>query len=97
MSAAADHIRTHLQSVLPPGEPPNFTCIKSAEFKGTGRRRTAIGDLLMVDGSSATVEVFGWGVGGFGHRWLKWEGPALFFENGKWQRDYEMFLMEAAQ
>jgi len=84
---ARDVVQRHLLGVLPPGVPPSFSRIDSAEFQGSGRGRTAVAALIMVDGLPATVEVFAWGAGCSGHRWLKWEGDALFFEDGRWQRD----------
>jgi hypothetical protein len=79
-------IRTHFLGVLPPNVPPNFSAIEGAEFRGTGRARTAVGRLTMADGLSSTVEVFAWGSGCAGHRWLSWEGDPLSYEDGQWRR-----------
>jgi hypothetical protein len=43
----------------------------------------------MLDGLRSTVEVFGWGPGCAGHRWLKWEGDHLSFEEGRWMRVHD--------
>lgn len=83
---AANVVSEHLLGVLPTGVPPGFTSIDSAEFRGAGRKRTAVAVLTMIDGLKSTVEVFGWGAGCAGHRWLAWEGDDLSFEDGRWQR-----------
>ncbi len=93
MVLAHDVVKLHLLGVLPQGVPPSFQAILSAKFAGTGRKRTATARLVMFDGAHAVVEVFSWGthdgnVCG-GHRWLEWDGPPCFFENGVWQRDPE--------
>lgn len=87
---AAAIVERHLLSVLPPGVPPQFSVIKLAEFRGRGPKRTAVAWLTMVDGLSATIEVFGWGAGCSGHRWLEWDDPAIFWDGKDWQRDVEL-------
>lgn len=77
---AESAVRSHLLAVLPPGIPPSFARIEAAEFQGRGRSRTAVAKLTMCDGLAATVEVFSWGHGCAGHRWLAWEGAPLFAE-----------------
>jgi hypothetical protein len=79
-------VRKHMLSILPVLVPPSFTSINDAEFRGTGRRRTAVARLTMFDGLDATVEVFAWGQGAAGHRWLAWDGGDTSFEDGLWVR-----------
>ena len=80
-------IRGHLLACLPAGVSPSFARIERATFRGQGRSRIAIANLLMVDGGMASVEVFGWGGGCLGHRYTAWEGAPLFFEGGQWRRE----------
>lgn len=90
---AFDEVKAHLLDVLPPGVPPSYKDILSAEYVGSGRKRTAVAELVMFDGERAVVEVFWWGsfdsVKCYGHRWLVWNGPAAYFEGGEWKRDTE--------
>lgn len=81
------HISQHLASVLPPGTPSMHLQMEDATFTGTGRARIATARLTMLDGLTATVEVFGFGYGCFGHRWKDWQGPDLYFQGGEWRRD----------
>lgn len=81
-----DIVRKHLLDVLPPGAPPGFTSISDAELWDAGAKRSAVATVTMMDGLKSRVEVFGWGVGLAGHRWLSWEGGDLCFEGGRWIR-----------
>jgi hypothetical protein len=81
-----DLVRRHFASCSPEGVPASYREITHSEYRGAGKRRTAVASLVMVDGLQATVEVFGWGDGCVGHRWLEWEGADLAFEDGRWQR-----------
>lgn len=85
--SAAQIVREHLLSVLPRGVPPCFSSIRSGVATGRGRKTIYRAELVMFDGRSATVEVFGSGPGLKGHRWTAMDGGAAFFENGKWQRE----------
>ena len=84
---AAEVIERHLLAVLPAGVPPSFQSITDAQFTGLGRSRIAAATVLLVDGETVGVEVFGWTAGLMGHRWTNWSGPALYFEGGQWRRD----------
>lgn len=78
---ADDVVRSHMLSVFPPSVPPPYSEIVSAEFSGVGRKR-----LTMFDGLKSTVEVFLWGAGAAGHRWLAWDGGDASLEAGRWVR-----------
>lgn len=84
--AAERYIRAALIAVLPEGVPPSFSAIHNARFEGSGRRRAATASLTMIDGLSATVRV--WQAGPCtAHSYPTMEGGALFYEDGRWQRD----------
>lgn len=76
-------IRQVLLSVLPPGATPSFRKIVSARFVG---QRKVVAELEMVDGLPASVEAWQWRPDGWAHRWLRFDGGDLFWENGRWQR-----------
>ena len=80
-------IERHLASCLPPGVPPIHLGIERAAWAKKGRARSAIGDLILFDGSPAKIEVFEWAPAAYGHRWLAMVGGAAFYENGRWQRE----------
>lgn len=84
---AEEHISQHLASVLPNGVPAMYQQMEGVAFVGSGRARVATARLTMIDGLTATIEVFGFGYGCFGHRWRDWQGPNLYFQNGEWRRD----------
>ncbi|WP_374453784.1 hypothetical protein [Phenylobacterium sp.] len=93
LTTAASVVRDTLLAVLPPGVPPSFDRIVSARFIGTGRRRIASADLVMFDGSPATVEVWIAGVC-TAHRWTSMPGGSAFWDGDAWRRDVE--IAEAA-
>jgi hypothetical protein len=88
MNAAASLITEHLASCLPPDVPPSYQSISNARLAGYGKGRRAIADLIMFDGKAAQIEVTERD-GMRRHRWISLEGGAVFFENGRWQRESE--------
>lgn len=95
----AERIRQHLASVLPPGVPSMYRQMDNAAFTGTGRAKVATARLTMLDGLTATVEVFGFGYECFGHRWRDWQGTNLYFQGGRWRREepaQRSFIQELA-
>lgn len=85
--SAQQFVADYLQGLLPPGTPPNWREIDGAKFVGFGQHVEALANLTMVDGLRAKVCIRRWSRGMLGHRWIDWEGEALFFENGAWQRE----------
>lgn len=83
---AAEMIIAHMASCLPLGAPLSFT-IDRARFEGTGRGRSAIADVTMFDRVPGRVEVFQWGHGQFGHRWISVGGADCFLGPLGWARE----------
>lgn len=86
-SNAAARVERHLASCLPDGVPPCHRRIVKARFKGHGRKSVAVAEVEMFDGQPATVEVFTWGPGCFGHRWTDMTGGCAYYEDGHWRRE----------
>ena len=86
-SAAWTLIDSHLRSCLPPGAPQVHRMLMRSRFAGSGRKRIATATVEMFDGVQATVEVFQWASGCFGHRWTTMDGGCAYYEDGRWQRE----------
>lgn len=84
MKRAKDFVDAHLRGCLPPGVPPSYRSIVSAEFVGRGRERRAVAGLVMFDGLPAQVSVRAWGIPG--HRFVDLPGGDVSFEDGRWIR-----------
>lgn len=88
-----------LAACLPPGVPSNVAEVRSVSCEGRGRARVIRGELTMLDGVAATVELRPW-AHGWSHRFVDMPGGALSWEGGRWVRvpdaDPDLFAADGA-
>lgn len=81
--SAADEVRRILSDVLPADVPPFFARIVSARRDG---KRQIVAELEMFDGLRAEIEVWQWNPQAWAHRWTRFEGSDISWEDGRWTR-----------